>query len=59
MAETLRVQSAEMRTKRAQLAEERAAKLPVKLIFPIVFCFLPVFVIVTIVPALINVFRAI
>jgi tight adherence protein C len=58
MADTLRVQSAEMRTKRAQRAEERAAKLPVKLIFPIILCFLPVFVIVTVVPSLINVFRA-
>ena len=58
IAETLRIQSAEMRVKRKQLTEERAAKLPVKLMFPIVVCFLPVFMIITVVPALISVFRA-
>lgn len=58
MAETLRVQSAEMRLKRSQRTEERAAKLTVKMIFPIIFCFLPVFMIITVVPSLINVFEA-
>jgi tight adherence protein C len=58
IGETLRVQSAEMRLKRTQRTEEKAAKLTVKLIFPIVVCFLPVFMIITLVPALINVFRA-
>lgn len=58
MAETLRVQSAEMRLKRTQRTEERAAKLTVKMIFPIIVCFLPVFMIVTVVPSLIGVFRA-
>ena len=58
IAETLRIQSAEMRLKRKQLTEERAAKLPVKLIFPIVVCFLPVFMIITLVPALITISRA-
>ena len=57
-ADTLRVQSSELRTKRTQRAEERAAKLPVKLLFPIIVCYLPVFMIITVVPALINVFRA-
>jgi tight adherence protein C len=58
MAETLRIQSAEMRLKRTQRTEEKAAKLTVKIIFPIIFCYLPVFLIITLVPALINVFRA-
>jgi tight adherence protein C len=58
MAETLRIQSAEMRLKRKQRTEEKAAKLQVKMIFPIVVCFLPVFLIMTLVPALINVFHA-
>ena len=58
IAETLRIQSAEIRDKRKQRTEERAAKLTVKMIFPIVACFLPVFLIVTMVPALISVFRA-
>jgi len=58
MAETLRIQSAEMRLKRKQRTEEKAAKLTVKMIFPIVVCFLPVFLIITLVPALISVFHA-
>ena len=58
MAETLRIQSAEMRLKRKQRTEEKAAKLTVKMIFPIVVCFLPVFLIITLVPALLTVFRA-
>jgi tight adherence protein C len=58
MAETLRVQSAQMRLKRSQRTEEKAAKLTVKILFPIIFCFLPVFMIIVMVPSLISVFRA-
>jgi len=58
MAETLRLQSAEMRLKRKQRTEEKAAKLTVKMIFPIVVCYMPVFLIITLVPALISLFRA-
>jgi tight adherence protein C len=58
MAETLRVQSAEMRLKRTQRTEEKAAKLTVKMIFPIIVCFMPVFLIITMVPALITIFDA-
>jgi len=58
MAETLRIQSAEMRLKRKQRTEEKAAKLTVKMIFPIVVCYLPVFLIITLVPALISIFHA-
>lgn len=58
MAQTLRIQSAEIRLTRTQRTEEKAAKLPVKLIFPIVVCFLPAFMIITLVPSLINVFQA-
>lgn len=57
IAETLRVQSGEMRMKRKQRTEEKAAKLTVKMIFPVVVCFLPAFVIVTMVPALIRIFQ--
>ena len=59
MAETLRIQSAEMRLKRKQRTEEKAAKLTVKMLFPIIVCFLPVFMIITVVPALITVMGAI
>ena len=58
IAETLRVQASEMRLKRTQHTEERAAKLTVKIIFPIIFCFLPVFIIITVVPSLLTVFEA-
>ncbi len=58
IAETLRVQAAEMRLKRTQRTEEQAAKLTVKMVFPIVVCFLPVFMIVTMVPAVITIFDA-
>ena len=58
MAETLRIQSAEMRLKRKQRTEEKADKLTVKMLFPIIVCFMPVFMIISVVPALISVFRA-
>lgn len=58
MADTLRIQSAQMRLKRTQRTEEKAAKLTVKMLFPIILCFLPVFLIVVMVPALIRVFEA-
>jgi tight adherence protein C len=54
MADTLRIQSGEMRLKKRQRTEEKAAKLTVKMLFPIVFCFLPVFVIITVVPSFIS-----
>lgn len=41
VAESLRTHSDFMRTKRRQEAEERAAKVGVKLVFPIFFCILP------------------
>jgi tight adherence protein C len=58
MAETLRIQSSEMRLKRRQRTEEKAAKLTVKMLFPIIVCFMPVFIIISVVPALIAVFNA-
>ncbi len=41
VAQALRVHSDSMRTKRYQRAEEIAAKLPVKILFPLVFFILP------------------
>jgi tight adherence protein C len=54
MADTLRIQSAEMRLKRKQRTEEKAAKLTVKMLFPMVVCFLPVFMIITAGPAFMS-----
>jgi tight adherence protein C len=43
----LKTQASEMRTKRRQWAREKAAKLPVKILFPLIlFIFPPVFIIV-------------
>jgi tight adherence protein C len=57
MAETLRIQSVQMRLKRSQRTEEKAAKLTVKMLFPIIFCFLPVFMIIIMVPSGLTIFR--
>ncbi|MDQ1422589.1 MAG: tight adherence protein [Acidimicrobiaceae bacterium] len=54
LAETLRIQSAEMRIKRKQRTEEKAAKLTVKMLFPIILCFVPVFMIVVAGPAFLS-----
>ena len=60
IGETLRVYSEEFRDKRMQRAEELAAKIGTKLIFPLVFCLFPSFFVVAIGPAvvrIIDVFR--
>ncbi len=57
MAETLRVYSEEFRDKRTQLAEEAAAKIGTKLIFPLTFCLWPGFFLVAVGPALLKVFE--
>lgn len=58
IAETLRTYADEYRIKRKQEAEELAAKIGTKMIFPLVLCIWPSFFIVAIGPALIKVFKA-
>jgi len=57
IAQALRVYSDSMRTKRYQKAEELAAKLPVKLVFPLVLFILPSLFVVIVGPAVIRIFR--
>jgi tight adherence protein C len=55
VSSVLRAQATEQREKRRFRAEERAMKLPLKVIFPLVFCILPVLFIVVISPAFLKV----
>jgi len=54
VAQSLRVHSETLRTKRRQRAEEAAAKTGVKMVFPLVFCIFPAIWVVSIGPAAIK-----
>lgn len=57
VAQALRVHSSSMRTKRYQKAEEIAAKLPVKLVFPLILCIFPSLFVIIVGPAVIKIYR--
>ena len=57
IADALRIQASEMRTKRRQLTEEKAAKMPVKIIFPTLLCMMPAMFIVILGPAAMSITR--
>jgi tight adherence protein C len=58
IAEALRVYSEDFRDKRMQRAEEAAAKIGTKLIFPLVVCLFPAFFVVAIGPAVLRMMEA-
>ncbi len=57
IAQALRVQSESMRVRRSQIAEEKAAKTAVKLIFPLVLFIFPGIFVVLVGPAGISMYR--
>ena len=57
IAMTLRNYAEDFRDQRMQQAEEAAAKLSTKMIFPLIFCFMPSFFIVAVGPAVLRLAR--
>ncbi len=57
VGQALRTHADTARTRRRQRAEERAAKLGVKLLFPLVFCLFPAFYVVVLGPSMVQIFR--
>jgi tight adherence protein C len=57
VAQSLRAHADYMRVQARQLAEEKAAKLGVKLVFPIFFCILPSLFVVTVGPVVMKIIR--
>jgi tight adherence protein C len=58
IAQALRTHASTLRTKRRQRAEERAGKVGVKLVFPLVLCLLPALYVVCLGPVGVKMYRA-
>lgn len=57
IAESLRIHAEELRVRRQLRAEEAAAKIPLKLLFPLIFCIFPSMLLVLMGPAMIQIYR--
>lgn len=55
IADSLRVQSESLRTKRRLRAEEAAAKIPTKMLIPLIFCIFPALLVVLLGPAILSI----
>ncbi|MFF1251028.1 type II secretion system F family protein [Pseudarthrobacter sp. NPDC058329] len=58
IAKVLKLQAYEMRIKRRQRAEEHAMKIPVKILFPLIFFIFPALFIILLGPAVMNIIAA-
>jgi tight adherence protein C len=58
MGATMRNLSLEMRKRRTAAAEERAQKMPIKMLFPLIFCIFPALFVVILTPMMINIVNA-
>ena len=59
IAQVLRAQAKEMRIRRRQRAEERAQKVPIKILFPLIACLLPALLVVVVGPGVLSIAHAI
>jgi tight adherence protein C len=57
IAASLRIHAELLRTRRRQKAEEAAAKIALKLLFPLIFCIFPSLMVVLMGPAMIQIYR--
>jgi tight adherence protein C len=58
LGSVLRAQAHQMRVKRRQRAEAIARRMPIKMVFPLVFCMMPSLFIITIGPVVVSVIKA-